>query len=117
MSFIDEFGSKTVGELKTYAKENKIDLFGVSKKSEILEVIASFFPEVGKTEEQLDQIKKINKPVEQVAVFSKKNLYWREVGSLVPGYNIVSKEMSEKWVTHKSVRIADPEEVATFYGK
>lgn len=117
MSFIDEFGSKTVGELKAYAKENKIDLFGVSKKSEILEVIASFFPEVGKTEEQLKSIKKEKEPVEEVAIFSSKNLYWREVGSLIPGYNIVSKEMSKKWLTHKAVRIAQPEEVAAFYGK
>jgi hypothetical protein len=31
-------------ELKSYAKKNNIDLFGVSTKLEILEVIASFIP-------------------------------------------------------------------------
>jgi hypothetical protein len=33
------------------------------------------------------------------------------------GYNIVSNEASEKWLTHRLVRIASPEEVASYYGK
>jgi hypothetical protein len=33
------------------------------------------------------------------------------------GYNIVSKEASEKWLTHRLVRIAQPEEVASYYAK
>jgi hypothetical protein len=41
---IEELAKKTVMELKSYAKKNDIDLFGVSTKLEILEVIASFIP-------------------------------------------------------------------------
>jgi hypothetical protein len=117
MTFIDEFGKKTVAQLKAYAKANDIDLYGVTTKPQILEVIASFFPEVGKTEEQLEQIKKAKEPIEKIAVYSNKNLYWGGVGTLEIGYNIIAKEMSEKWLTHKAVREASPEEVASYYGK
>jgi len=59
---IEELAKKTVMELKSYAKKNDIDLFGVSTK-------------------------------------------------------LLSKEASEKWITRKAVRIAQPEEVASYYGK
>jgi hypothetical protein len=52
-----------------------------------------------------------------VAVYSLNNIHWSSVGKITKGYNIVSKEEAEKWVTHKSVRLATPEEVASFYGK
>ena len=39
------------------------------------------------------------------------------LGALKVGYNIVSKEASEKWLTHRLVRIASPEEVASYYRK
>ena len=80
---------------------------------DILEVLVSFFPEEGKTPQQ---IKELKEPVEKVAVFAEKNLYWRDLGALEKGYNIISKEKSEKWITHKAVRIASPEEVASYYG-
>jgi len=54
---------------------------------------------------------------ETVALFSSSNLYWNEVGSLEIGYNIVSSENSERWLQHKAVRLASPEEVAKAYGK
>jgi hypothetical protein len=50
-------------------------------------------------------------------LFSERNIFWSGVGTLEKGYNIVTKEESEKWVTHKSVRIATPQEVASHYGK
>jgi len=53
----------------------------------------------------------------QVAVYSAKNLHWQGVGKLTPGYNILTKESAEKWLTNKHVREASPEEVATYYGK
>lgn len=52
-----------------------------------------------------------------VAVYSSSNLHWSSVGKITKGYNIVSKEEAEKWITHKSVRLATPEEVASFYGR
>jgi hypothetical protein len=102
-------------ELKSYAKKNNIDLFGVKTKLEILEVIASFHPNDNKIE-NVKQGKEQPKE-EKVALYSTRNIHWNGLGSLAVGYNIVSKEASEKMVTHKAVRIASPEEVASYYGK
>lgn len=52
----------------------------------------------------------------KVAVFSTKNVDWPGVGKVVKGYNIVSKEQSEKWITRNHIRIATPQEVAQEYG-
>lgn len=51
------------------------------------------------------------------AVWSDKNIRWQGVGSLVKGYNIVTKEAAEKWLSRDGIREATPEEVATHYGK
>ena len=51
-----------------------------------------------------------------VAVWSDKNVRWQGVGSLVKGYNIVTKEAAEKWLS-RGAREATPEEVAAHYGK
>jgi hypothetical protein len=111
---MEELSTKTVMALKAYAKKNNIDLFGVSTKLEILEVIASFITNektVSKNStEPKDQI-------EKVALYSDRNIYWDGLGDLKVGYNIVSKEASEQWITRKAVRIAQPEEVASYYGK
>lgn len=112
MTTIQELSKKTVMELKSYAKKNNIDLFGVSTKLEILEVIGSFIPP-----EPKQKSGKESNPDEKVAVFSTKNLHWTGVGTLEVGYNIVSRPDSEKWITHKAVRVATPEEVARAYGK
>lgn len=52
----------------------------------------------------------------KVAVYSSKNVSWPGVGSVTKGYNIVSKEQSEKWATRNHIRIATPEEVAQEFG-
>ena len=110
---VEDLKKKTVLELKSYAKKNNIDLFGVSTKAEILEVIFSFIPRP----EQVEAMKKKDKPSEKIALYSIKNLHWNGVGDLERGYNIVSKEDSEKWLVRKDVRIATADEVAKFYGK
>ena len=46
-----------------------------------------------KTVKPVAEKKEVN---ETIALFSSKNLYWNEVGSLIIGYNIVSSENSEK---------------------
>jgi hypothetical protein len=53
----------------------------------------------------------------KIALWSPKSIAWESVGRLTPGYNIVTKEASEKWLTRKGIRVATPEEVATYYGK
>jgi hypothetical protein len=49
---------------------------------------------------------------EKVALFSTKNMSWQGVGKIHIGYNIVSKEASQKWLAYSHVRLATPEEVA-----
>lgn len=49
---------------------------------------------------------------DDVAVYSTRNVHWDGVGKLSVGYNIVSKEAAEKWLTRSHVRAAAPEEVA-----
>lgn len=53
----------------------------------------------------------------RVALWSSKNIRWGGVGTLTKGYNIVTKEAAEKWLTKEGIREATPEEVASHYGK
>ncbi len=97
-------------ELRSYAKKNNIELFDSKTKLEILEILASWAPnEHVKAKPQTKE--------KDSAVYSTRNLFWNGVGSLNIGYNIVTGEDAAKWVTHKAVRIASPEEVARHYGK
>jgi hypothetical protein len=54
----------------------------------------------------------IKKDSEKVAIHSTKNVTWSEVGKVYRGYNIVTKEQADKWLTRDHTRIATPEEVA-----
>jgi hypothetical protein len=69
-----------------------------------------------KTSEKKKQVKAPEKK-ETVALYSTKNVTWSEVGKVYRGYNIVSKEASEKWLTRSHIRVATPEEVAKEFGK
>jgi hypothetical protein len=60
-------------------------------------------------------VEKNDKNQEKVAVHSSKNLFKYGLGELKIGYNIVTKEASEFWITHQAVREATPEEVANVY--
>jgi hypothetical protein len=53
----------------------------------------------------------------KVAVYASRNLTWNDVGKLYCGYTIVDAEKAAKWITHPSVRIATPEEVAKEFNK
>lgn len=55
--------------------------------------------------------------VEKTALWSSKNIRWTGVGELSKGYNIVTKEAAEKWLTKNGIREATPEEIATHFGK
>ena len=57
------------------------------------------------------------KVAEKVAVWSDKNIRWSDVGMLVKGYNLVTKEAAEKWLTKAGIREATAEEVSTYYSK
>jgi len=111
MITIEELVTKTVFELKSYAKKNNINLDGATTKMQILETIGSFIPDPKK------EVIEPSKTNEKIAIHSTKNLHWERVGQLKLGYNIVTKEASEKWLTRKQVRLATPEELANYYGK
>ncbi len=51
-----------------------------------------------------------------IAVFSTKNVTWNGVGKVNRGYNIVTQEEADKWVTRDHIRLATPQEVAREYG-
>jgi hypothetical protein len=52
----------------------------------------------------------------KIPIHSQKNMHWNGVGSIKSGYNIVTKEAADKWLTRKGVRKATAEEVASHYG-
>ena len=111
MIAINDLSKKTVFELKAYAKKNNIILNEAKTRNEILEIINNFVPELAQ------EVKEEVKTDKKVALYSLGNLHWQGVGQLVTGYNIVSKESSEKWLTLKKVRTETPEELASYYGK
>ena len=113
---MDQLKDKTVMALKAYAKKNNIELFESNTKLEILEILASWIPPE-KTEETAEKAGKNKDLTNKVALYSDRNLHMDALGALSVGYNIVSKEASEKWLTHRLVRIAQPEEVASYYAK
>jgi hypothetical protein len=55
--------------------------------------------------------------VEKVAIYSTKNVTWNGVGKVYRGYNIVTKEVADQWLTRSHIRIATPAEVAQEFGK
>lgn len=61
------------------------------------------------------KISKTEEP-EKVALFSTRNVTWSEVGKVYRGYNIVTKQAAERWLTRDHVRLATPEEVAREFG-
>ena len=113
---MDQLKDKTVMALKAQAKKNNIELFESNTKLEILEILASWIPpEI--TEETAEKAGKNKDLTNKIALHSDRNLHMDGLGALSVGYNIVSKEASEKWLTHRLVRIAQPEEVASYYAK
>ncbi len=60
---------------------------------------------------------KVEDKKETVAVFSTKNVTWQAAGKVYRGYNIVSKEAAEKWLTRDHIRLATPEEIKEEFSK
>ena len=53
---------------------------------------------------------------DKVAIYSSRNVSWQGVGKVSKGYNIMTKDKAEQWLTRDHIRIATPEEVAKEYG-
>lgn len=140
-----KLSARTLGELKLIAESQGIDTTGL-KRLEIAEaieeqggqVITSMntkpsgepAPSAATNEsgvlispqpEKIKQKRESNAEPEtvqsdKVALFSVRNLSWPGVGKVDKGYNFVTREAAEKWVTHRAVREATPEEVAAHFG-
>lgn len=59
---------------------------------------------------------KSSKQKDTVAVHSTRNVTWPGVGKVYNGYNIVTKDAADKWVTRDHIRLATPQEVAQEFG-
>lgn len=138
-----KLSARTVAELKLIAKEQGIDVSGL-KKSQIVEALeaegandnvitsATTNPSgtsstsavtndngvlISPQPERVKTTPKQTNPNEgKVAIFSERNLSWSGVGKIDRGYNFVTKEVAEKWLAHRAVREATPEEVASHFG-
>jgi hypothetical protein len=90
-----------------------------SKTKEAIGAIPSGAIGIKKAEDIFKKTKDVTivkvKP-ETVAIHSTKNVSWPEIGKVLRGYNIVEKEIADKWLTRKHIRLATPEEVAREFG-
>jgi len=109
MLSLEELKTKTVFEIKSYAKKNNIDLKEAKTKMDMLNILQ------GKT---IVLIPEPEKTLKKIALYSDHNKYSlnKEKGSLKVGYNIVTKEAADWWLSRKGVRQATPEEMARYYG-
>jgi hypothetical protein len=110
----NEEGQKVIAGKKPTRKPSRSNLNSEKENSTIGSRAAD--AALAKTETQKETKKQPVKD-DKVALWSSKNMRWTNVGALVKGYNIVTKEAAEKWLTRQGVRKASAEEVATYYGK
>ena len=105
---VEDLKTKSVFEIKSFAKKNNIDLKDARTKIEMLNILEG---------KEVVQIAKKKVP-EKVAIYSERNKHNsdKKIGSLKVGYNIVSKEAADWWLSRKGVRLATPQELARHYG-
>ncbi len=78
-------------------------------------VVETVAPEV--VEKETKPAKAEKKTTEKtVALLSTRNVNWNGVGKVEVGYNIVTPEQAEKWLTRSHITLATPEDVAKGYG-
>lgn len=65
---------------------------------------------IGATIEK-EEPKKEEPKKQKVALYSSRNVFWEGVGEVQRGYNFVTPEQAERWVTRIHIRIATPEEI------
>ena len=113
----------TISEAEEPVDNNVISSDLPDEKTEKVSAIGDVNGAIGSTSAERKKAtkkssKKKEEPVEEkVAVFSTRNVTWPNVGKVYRGYNIVSKEAADQWVTRDHIRLATPEEVAEEFGK
>ena len=68
------------------------------------------------TPKKTSKPKTANPKNETVAIYSERNVNWRDVGKISKGYNVVSVEAAKSWLTRSYIREATPEEIAREFG-
>lgn len=51
----------------------------------------------------------------EIPLFSQRNIFWEGIGNLRKGYNVVSVEAADAWLTKSGVRVATNEELVKEY--
>ncbi len=101
--------------IPTEISEEAVAEIIVEEKEEVVpEVVEK--PVAPKVEEKKPQAPKAAKKAQKIAVHSTRNVTWSEVGKVYIGYNIVTQEQADKWLTRDHIRLATPEEVAKEFG-
>ena len=93
------------------AKEQEEATIEEVEETPVVEEVA---PVVEKTEKPAKTEKK--NADKTVALLSTRNVTWNGVGSVEVGFNIVTEEQAEKWLTRSHITLATPEDVAKGYG-
>jgi hypothetical protein len=55
--------------------------------------------------------KKIESKKNKIALYSSRNVFWDGVGEVKRGYNFVTQEEADKWMTRIHIRFVTPEEI------
>jgi hypothetical protein len=95
-------------------KPNRKSNLNTEKESK---TVASRAADSALAKKKIESKEEAPKKDSKVALWSNKNIRWTGTGSLVKGYNIVTKEAADKWLSKQGIRKATPEEIATYYGK
>jgi YbbR domain-containing protein len=68
-------------------------------------------PETVGTINEEEKPKKIESKKNKVALYSSRNVFWEGVGEVKRGYNFVTEEQADKWLTRIHIRLVTPEEI------
>jgi phage I-like protein len=102
----EEIAAKKEAEATEEVAEEKEEPVLVEEK--VFDVAEEKPAKAAKTEKKLAE--------KTVALLSTRNVNWNGVGSVQVGYNIVTEEQAEKWLTRNHITLATPEDVAKGYG-
>ncbi len=101
------------------AVEETVEAPAEIKEEAVVEITEEAAPvvEAPKAEKPKKE-KAVKSETETVALFAERNINWSGVGALKAGYNIVSKEDADKWLSGSlKIRLATPEEIAAKVAK
>jgi|LauGreDrversion4_2_1035121.scaffolds.fasta_scaffold717741_2 hypothetical protein len=101
------------------AVEETVEAPAEIKEEAVVEITEEAAPVVEAPKAEKPKKEKVAKAdSEVVAIFAERNISWSGVGTLKAGYNIVSKEDADKWLSGSlKIRLATPEEVAAKVAK